>query len=426
MKRKVTLALIGAGERGQYCYAPYAKLHGYEVEFVAVADPHEGRRSRFAGEYHIPQENVFCTAEELLARPKLADAVIIATQDNQHYAYACRAIELGYSILLEKPISPSLAECLDLQRRAEEKGTFIMVCHVMRYTKFYRKIKQLLDAGAIGDVVHITHTENVGYWHYAHSYVRGNWHKTADASPMILAKCCHDMDILSWLLGSRCKTVSSFGDLRYFRAENAPAGSPARCTDGCPHSAVCPYYAPALYLSDETTWSTAFNALGPDHSYEARKKALEEGPYGKCVFHCDNDVVDHQVASLVFENGTTVAFTMCAFSNACDRTVKFMGTKGEIRASMDNNVIEVTEFGPGLMTGTTNVYTVKPGATGHSGGDEGIMEEFVAILRGERENTNTIAQSVHSHVMAFAAEESRLSGGTVDVASFEEKARAAL
>ena len=425
MNQKITLALIGAGERGQYCYAPYAKLHGYEVCFTAVADPHDGRRKEFMQDYQVPAAGEFCTAEELLSRPKLADAVIISTQDNQHFAYACKAIELGYAVLLEKPISPSLQECLKLQQLAEEKNATVLVCHVMRYTKFYWKIRQLLDSGTIGEVVHVNHTENVGYWHYAHSYVRGNWHKTADASPMILAKCCHDMDILSWLLHSRCRRVSSFGGLRYFREENAPAGSPARCMDGCPHSSTCPFYAPALYLDDSTgvSWPTAFHALGPDESYAARKQALETGPYGKCVFHCDNDVVDHQTASLEFENGVTVAFTMCAFSDACDRTMKFMGTKGELVASMDGNTIRVTHFGAGLQTGNTQVITVKPGTTGHSGGDEGIMEEFVSILRGTRENTNTIAQSVHSHVMAFAAEESRLHGGqVVDIDAFARHA----
>lgn len=419
MNKKLTLALVGAGERGQYCYAPYAKMHGYEIEFVAVADPHTGRREKFVADYHVPASGVFETAEQFFAQPRLADAVLICTQDSQHYEYACQAIEMGYNILLEKPISPSVQECLDLQRRAEAKGAQIMVCHVMRYTKFYRKIKELLDSGAIGDVVHVMHSENVGYWHYAHSYVRGNWHKTADSSPMILAKCCHDMDILAWLLNSRCKTVSSFGDLRYFCEENAPEGSPNRCTDGCPHAAVCPYYAPALYLDDNTPWQTALTALGPDQSHSARKRALEEGPYGKCVFHNDNDVVDHQVASLLFENGTTVAFTMCAFSNACDRTVTFMGTKGELCASMENNTIEVIPFGAGVKTGTRAVYTVCPGTTGHSGGDEGIMEEFVAILKGERLNTNSIAQSVHSHIMAFAVEQSRLSGKTISVSDFE-------
>ena len=236
MKQKLKLALVGAGERGQYRSCAFTqkctatKLSSWRRTHIRAAGKNSSvitcarrrrcfrRRSSFSPGAHV------------------ADAVLICTQDSQHYAYACQAIDLGYSILLEKPISPSVRECLDLQRRAEEKGTQIMVCHVMRYTKFYRKLKELIDSGVIGDVVHVTHTENVAYWHYAHSYVRGNWHKTADSSCMILAKCCHDMDILSWLLGSRCRTVSSFGDLRYFREENAPAGSPARCTDGCPHS----------------------------------------------------------------------------------------------------------------------------------------------------------------------------------------------
>ena len=225
MKQKLKLALVGAGERGQYCYAPYAKMHGYEIEFVAVADPHKGRREKFVQDYHVPAEGVFETAEQFFARPRMADAVLICTQDSQHYAYACQAIDLGYSILLEKPISPSVRECLDLQRRAEEKGTQIMVCHVMRYTKFYRKLKELIDSGVIGDVVHVTHTENVAYWHYAHSYVRGNWRRADESSPMILAKCCHDMDILIWLTGKRARYVSSYGNNYLFRAEKAPAGA---------------------------------------------------------------------------------------------------------------------------------------------------------------------------------------------------------
>ena len=412
---KIKLALIGAGERGQFSYAPYAKLHEYEVEFTAVADCNEGRRASFQKEYHVDPKMVFASGDELLAQPRLADAVLICTQDSQHFAYACTAIKKGYKILLEKPISPSDEECLALQKLAEEYNSTIVVCHVMRYTKFYKKIKQVLDSGAIGDIVSITHTENVAYWHYAHSYVRGNWHVTADSSPMILAKCCHDMDILSWLTNSRCKTISSFGALRYFKEENAPEGAPLRCTDGCSHSSDCPYYAPKIYLTEDIKWPTS--CLGTDMSYQARKKALEEGPYGKCVFRNNNDVVDHQVANLLFENGVTVAFTMCAFTNDCDRTVKFMGTKGEIRASMLHNTVEVTEF----ATGTKNTFEIIPGDTGHSGGDEGIMEEFVSILKGEKENTNLIAQSIHSHVMAFAAEESRLTGKTVSIQEFEDR-----
>lgn len=424
MKQKLKLALVGAGERGQYCYAPYAKMHGYEIEFVAVADPHKGRREKFVQDYHVPAEGVFETAEQFFARPRMADAVLICTQDSQHYAYACQAIDLGYSILLEKPISPSVRECLDLQRRAEEKGTQIMVCHVMRYTKFYRKLKELIDSGVIGDVVHVTHTENVAYWHYAHSYVRGNWHKTADSSPMILAKCCHDMDILSWLLGSRCRTVSSFGDLRYFREENAPAAAPPAAPTAARTA------APAHTTRPRCTWTTirpGHRADGPGAGPRAMRRAKRRWRKAPTVSACSTTTTMWWIIrwpASCLENGTTVAFTMCAFSDACDRTVKFMGTRGEIRASMDNNVIEVTQFGAGVRTGTTAVYTVKPGSTGHSGGDEGIMEEFVSILKGERENTNTIAQSVHSHVMAFAAEESRLTGRTVDVADFEKSVMA--
>lgn len=416
---KITLALIGAGERGQNCYAPYVKLHGYAASFVAVAEPDKDRRECFRVAYGVSPEHCYTSAEEFLALPKCADGVLICTQDSQHFEYACQAIRKGYTLLLEKPISPSAEECLALQALAEEYHAEIVVCHVMRYTKFYRQIKEILDAGTIGDIVSVTHTENVGYWHYAHSYVRGNWHNTADSSPMILAKCCHDMDILAWLLHSRCESVSSFGDLRYFREENAPAGSPQRCTDGCPVSASCPYYAPAMYLTEDTLWPT--NCLGSDMSYAGRLKALQEGPYGKCVFHNDNDVVDHQVASMRFENGVTVAFTMCGFSNQVNRTMKFMGTKGELRGSMEENSIEVTVFGQGRETGTTQTYAIIPGDTGHSGGDNGIMEEFVSILRHERANENTIASSVHSHIVAFAIEESRLSGHTVPIKDFERR-----
>ena len=393
------------------------------AKVVAVCDVFEEGAKKGA-EIAGAGTKVYTDFNEAINDPDV-NAVVVTTPGQFHKGPVLAAIKAGKPVFSEKPLANTAADGKEIVEAEMAGGKhLVQVGFMRRYDRGYRQVKELIDSGVIGDVVHVTHTENVAYWHYAHSYVRGNWHKTADSSPMILAKCCHDMDILSWLLGSRCRTVSSFGDLRYFREENAPAGSPARCTDGCPHSGSCPYYAPALYLDDNTPWPTALTALGPDQSYEARKKALEEGPYGKCVFHNDNDVVDHQVASLLFENGTTVAFTMCAFSDACDRTVKFMGTRGEIRASMDNNVIEVTQFGAGVRTGTTAVYTVKPGSTGHSGGDEGIMEEFVSILKGERENTNTIAQSVHSHVMAFAAEESRLTGRTVDVADFEKSVMA--
>ncbi|MEG2207436.1 MAG: Gfo/Idh/MocA family oxidoreductase, partial [Clostridia bacterium] len=400
-----TLALIGAGARGQDSYAPYVLFNGHELQFVAVAEPIADRRERFVNTFHIDPENVFHTDQELFARPRLADAVLICTQDAQHYEMALRAIELGYHVMLEKPISPKAEECVKLLAFARAHGTDVLVCHVLRYTEFYRRVKSVLQSGILGELVSVNHQENVGYWHFAHSFVRGNWRNEAASSPMILAKCCHDMDILAWLLDARLKTVSSFGGLTYFKKENAPAGAPMRCTDGCPHAADCPFYAPKLYLTEKTSWPTS--VISDDPSLQARMRALREGPYGRCVFHCDNDVVDHQVASMLFENGVTLTFTVCAYSNACNRTMKFMGTKGELRASMEDNVLEVTLFGQGQMTGQRLEYHLHKAETGHSGGDEGIMRMFAQTLRDPSDHPHELEQSVHSHLMAFACEASR-------------------
>ena len=427
MKQKLKLALVGAGERGQYCYAPYAKMHGYEIEFVAVADPHKGRREKFVQDYHVPAEGVFETAEQFFARPRMADAVLICTQDSQHYAYACQAIDLGYSILLEKPISPSVRECLDLQRRAEEKGTQIMVCHVMRYTKFYRKLKELIDSGVIGDVVHVTHTENVAYWHYAHSYVRGNWRRAEESSPMILAKSCHDMDIIRWLMGVPCESVSSYGSLDWFRAENAPDGSADRCLSGCACKEGCPYDAEKIYIfndksgirsgNDEWPCSVLVNKPTEEKLYDA----LRTGPYGRCVYRCDNDVVDHQVVSMRFAGGATATFTMSAFTAKCYRSIKVMGTMGEIEGDMDANVLYLRKFGQPEQV--LDLGTIPDRFAGHGGGDA-LMMNYVCelIAAGGAEGLTSVDASVESHVMALAAEHSRTHGGSaVELAEFTEK-----
>ena len=427
MKQKLKLALVGAGERGQYCYAPYAKMHGYEIEFVAVADPHKGRREKFVQDYHVPAEGVFETAEQFFARPRMADAVLICTQDSQHYAYACQAIDLGYSILLEKPISPSVRECLDLQRRAEEKGTQIMVCHVMRYTKFYRKLKELIDSGVIGDVVHVTHTENVAYWHYAHSYVRGNWRRVEESSPMILAKSCHDMDIIRWLMGVPCESVSSYGSLDWFRAENAPDGSADRCLSGCACKEGCPYDAEKIYIfndksgirsgNDEWPCSVLVNKPTEEKLYDA----LRTGPYGRCVYRCDNDVVDHQVVSMRFAGGATATFTMSAFTAKCYRSIKVMGTMGEIEGDMDANVLYLRKFGQPEQV--LDLGTIPDRFAGHGGGDA-LMMDYVCelIAAGGAEGLTSVDASVESHVMALAAEHSRTHGGSaVELAEFTEK-----
>jgi predicted dehydrogenase len=410
LMKKITAALLGAGNRGMGAYAPYQLSHPEEIEFVAVAEPDEERREKFRKSYHIKEDMCFWDMDELLERPRIADAILICTQDRMHYYPVVKSMEKGYHILLEKPISPDPAECLRLGEYAAEYERIFAVAHVLRYTSFFSALKSLLSEGKIGELVSIQHNENVGYYHYAHSYVRGNWSDSKKASPMILAKSCHDMDILIWLAGSSCSKISSFGSLKHFKAENMPKGAPERCLEGCPAENECPYYAPRLYLTEDTGWPTS--VISEDTSMEARTHALLEGPYGRCVYRCGNNVVDHQVAAMEFENGVTAAFTMCGFTGDISRTIKLMGTRGEIRGHFEKNEIEILDF----ASGSRNVISLKkPDQGRHGGGDYGLMRNFLALVRSSdsSKSLTSAAESVQSHFMAFAAEKSRLEGRTI-------------
>ncbi|MFC4775466.1 Gfo/Idh/MocA family protein [Paenibacillus sp. GCM10023252] len=430
--KPVKVVLLGAGLRGQI-YTEYANSHPERMQVVAVAEPNEERRRKILVRHGLDEKRGYADWKELLdaiteggaelkngagraagsSNKLYADAAIICTQDKMHYEPAMAAMGAGLHVLLEKPMSTYPEECIRMGNMAASSGKLFAICHVLRYTPFFSTLKQLLQEGRIGNVVSIVHNENVGYWHQAHSFVRGNWRKASESSPMILAKSCHDLDILLWLAGADCTKVSSFGSLSHFRKDEAPAGAPKRCLDGCPVADNCPYYAPRLYLTSDTDWPTS--AISDDPSYEARRRALETGPYGRCVYHCDNDVVDHQVVNLEFEGGITAAFTMSAFTNEIGRTIKIMGTRGEIRGSMEKDEIEITLFG----SGRTETITLKSpgGHEGHGGGDEGLMRDFCRLVAGgSAEGARTGAyHSVQSHLMAFAAERSRLEGRVVSM-----------
>lgn len=287
----ITAVVLGAGSRGEI-YAGYALRHPEELKVVAAAEPRPDRLAKLADAHGIPPENRFASWEELLERPKMADVAFVCTLDDMHTAPALKALEKGYHILLEKPMSNTEEECRAIEAAARQADRVLAVCHVLRYTPFYRTIKALVDGGEIGEICAAAQIENVGYWHQAHSFVRGNWRSSRETSPMLLQKSCHDMDILLWLVGKDCCRVSSFGSLRHFTADNAPAGAPERCLDGCPHSETCPYYAPKIYLTGKTDWPV--DVLTTDLTEAGIRKALEEGPYGRCVYRCDNDVVDRQ------------------------------------------------------------------------------------------------------------------------------------
>ena len=403
--KKITAALIGAGNRGTG-YGKYAidNANANEIEFVAVAEPIDGRRNKFKDEHGIKEEKCFVGWKELLEQPRMADAVLICTQDQMHFEPTMKALELGYHVLLEKPMSMEPSECIKMGEYAKEHERVFSICHVLRYTNFFYTLKKLLEESTIGRLVSVQHNENVAHWHQAHSFVRGNWRNSEESSPMILQKCCHDMDILRWLIGAECVNVSSFGSLTYFKDENAPEGAPMRCLDGCPVAKDCPYYAPKTYLTENVGWPTS--VISTDTSIEARTKALKEGPYGRCVYHCDNNVVDHQVVNMEFENEVTVAFTMCAFTQKQSRTMKFMGTKGEIRATMEKNEIEIIDF----ITGNKNVIHLSNASSGHGGGDYGIMEDFIKLVQhdGKKQGRTSALTSVQSHLIAFAAEKARV------------------
>ncbi len=418
MSNKKKVILIGAGGRGMGYTDIMARDFADNFEVVAVAEPIDDRRNYVKNKHHIPDELCFTTWEPLLALPKMADVALIATMDRGHFAPAMAAIECGYDLLLEKPVAPTPEECRAIQNAAEEKGVFVLICHVLRYTNFYRAIKEIIDSGEIGEVMNVQHIEGVGNVHQSHSFVRGNWGNSERSSFMLLQKSCHDMDILAWLIGKPCTAVQSFGSLSYFTEKNAPAGAPERCIDGCPHADTCPYNAVKLYLEDtnETgrgNWfrSAATKLTAPtDADVE---HVLRTTQYGKCVYKCDNDVVDHQVVNLQFSDDVYVSFTMSAF-NKGGRRLRVMGTKGEIEGITEGNVITVHNLETGKSRSHDCNSTVGGDTivSGHGGGDNGIIASLKDLLNGIRSKSVCgIRESCDNHMIAFAAEESRLAGG---------------
>ncbi|MCD6519757.1 MAG: Gfo/Idh/MocA family oxidoreductase [Anaerolineae bacterium] len=419
--KPIEVVLLGAGSRGTFAYGRYAKMNPHMVRFVAVAEPNPKRRERFAREHNIPPERCFESWEELLAQPQLAEALLNATMDQTHLASTLAALERGYHVLLEKPMATTPEDCVRLVQAAERTGRILQICHVMRYTKYWGTLHDILRSGRLGRIITVEHRENVAYWHMAHSFVRGNWRNSKTSAPMILAKCCHDMDILYWNLGVPVRRLSSFGSLLHFRPEHAPEGAPERCTDGCPAQDECPFYAPRLYLGENTGWPV--NVIATDLSMEGRLKALREGPYGRCVYHCDNDVVDHQVVNMELEDGTSVTFTMHGHSHNNVRTTRYDGTRATLRASEATGEITIYDH----LTGGEEVIVPGREAGGHGGGDTGVMNAFVAAVRGkEREPLTSARASLESHLMAFAAEKARVEGTIIDMAAYrvEVEARA--
>ena len=417
---KVTFAILGMGNRGTK-YAEKALVFPDRMEVTAIADSRPVRTESANRFLHLPPEKIFSSGEEMLAAPKLADIMVIATQDAQHRDHALAALRKGYDLVLEKPIATTPEDCLAISEEAERLGRRVIVCHVLRYTVFYRAIKKLIDSGVLGKVEAINAEEQVGYYHYAHSYVRGNWHNREKSSPMILAKSCHDMDLFVWLTGRSCVSLNSYGSLDYFKAENCPEGAKERCTDGC--EVPCPYHAAKFYLSRIPGWPA--NVLHPEPNEENILEALRTTDYGRCVFKMDNDVVDHQTTNLLMDDGCTVTFSMHGFTSRQTRTIHIFGTKGDLVGDSRTMTISLRPFGEPEQT--MDLLSQAPERGGHGGGDRGLIEDVLCLCEGrdfDRSSLTVIGRSVESHLMAFAAEESRLSGGkAVDMKEYTERHR---
>ena len=418
--KQLSAVVAGYGMRGE-TYAKYAITHPEQLVIKAIADPNPVRQEKARRQYGLTDDAIYNDWRDLCDQPKLADIAIVGTQDQMHTEPALALIDKGYHLLLEKPMATTAKECKLIAEAAEKKGVKVVVCHVLRFTQFWYAIKEILDEGRIGTPLSIIHTEGVGHLHQGHSYVRGNWRNSAESSPMILAKSSHDMDILQWLLGKPCNKIQSFGDLHYFRAENRPEGATDRCQD-CPHRDTCTYEPTRFYSGLKNNPWRDYVAGVTDATDEQIVEALNTSPYGRCVFACDNDVVDHQTVNMEFEGGCTAVFTMTAFTEG--RTIRIFGTEGEIDADMNSNTVRVHTFNDKK---TEVLELEKIGQhidSGHGGGDAGIMVDLLKLIGGEQPSKSVcdVRVSYLNHVMAFAAEESRQNGGqTVDVAAFVQQ-----
>lgn len=414
MKNRIfTVAIIGVGARGGDTYGPliYAKKDKFKI--VALCDLKKDRLDRFGEEFEVP-ENARFQCEDEFFKEKRADLLLVATQDQDHVGHCLKGFALGYDIMTEKPLTDKKEECEALLAAQKKSGRKALVCHVLRYAPAFIKVRELLDKGVIGRLVAIDALERVGSWHQAHSYVRGNWRTTKHAAPMILAKCCHDLDLLQYYAKSKCTSVSSVGECTFFNAQNMPAGGAKRCVD-CAVEKDCPYSAKHIYLtlwkkkgSPEDLWP--FNVIAPAPLTEEKlMKAVQEGPYGRCVFACDNDVVDHQQTMITFENGVKATLTMTGFTYGGGRRISFYGTMGEMILDEKEGKIFIGRYE--LDPEYIDISELAEKGYAHGGGDNGLINSLYDMLCGNAAEVTSFEASVESHLIGICAEESREKGG---------------
>jgi hypothetical protein len=416
MAKPVTAITLGAGNRGTV-YGNYAAKFPAELKIVGVAEPNTFRNDKYAKTHSIPDAARFQTWEDVFSKPKFADAIIISTPDNLHYGPCMKALAMGYDILLEKPIAPTEKECRSILAMAKKTGRIVAVCHVLRYAPYFVKMKELIAAGAIGEVMSVQHFEPIEHTHMAHSYVRGNWHNSKKTTPIILGKSCHDLDIIKWVINKPSKQIVAMGDLKWFKLANAPEGSTPRCTDGCKVERQCPYSAIRHYYDNRLRLGVLDLPEDKSKHGEVIMERLKTTNYGRCVYRMENDQPDHYITNIRFADNVTAAFSMEAFTSYHGRRTRIMGAMGDMVGDMEELV--VTDFRTGKQTKLVPKAEDVEGYknSGHGGGDWLLVRDFVQAVSHQDPKmlTSTIEESIESHIMGFMAEESRKKGAVMNI-----------
>ena len=419
--------MLGAGNRGFDVYGNYALEHPDQLQFVAVSDSDPAKLERFGNAHNIALESRFLNWQDAIenvgarrASPLRNMAAFICLPDVLHENAAIKTLASGFHLMLEKPVASTLEGTLRVAKAARDSKKVVMLGYVLRYTPFFQTVREVVQSGKLGEVVTISWRENVWSLHMAHSYVRGNWGNTRRSSPMILAKCSHDLDLLGWITGKQIARLSSFGNLQYFNIRNAPEGVPERCTDGCPIEDSCIFHAAKIYLTDNTDWPTS--TISADMSLKARRQALETTNYGRCVYRLDNDAVDNQVVSFAFEDGGSGTLTMHGHSAEEGRTIRIDGTKATLRGAFNTTLQELRlERHGALYDGGELIPMLESNTAGgrHGGGDDGLTAAFVHTVQAQ--HIEPISSYLESHFLAFAIERARLENRVINMSEFRQK-----
>lgn len=407
VRKPVTVVAIGAGNRTSK-YLEYVRRNPDKVKLVGVVELNDIRRNNVAESFGLTESQCFTDYRDFFKQQKEADAVMVCTPENMHFEPCMMAIEAGYHILLEKPIAPTLEECQAIGKAAREKGVIVAVCHVLRHHPYFMKIKELCESGELGKIISINHRSAVGIDRSAHGFVRGMWRQEARTNPMLISKCCHDIDFLLWLTKTPCRKLTSFGTLRWFKEANAPEGSALRCID-CKVERTCPFSAIDLYR-DRKEWIAGFDVPEGSTKEQVIEEELQYGLYGRCVYHCDNDVVDHQIVSMEMQSEVTINFSMDIFTLKDNRETHISLTEGEIDG--DETRLRVRKF----RGATETIYDFSDiqGTPFHAGADLNLMADFVdAVASGRQALATSIELSVESHRLCYEAERSRREGRTL-------------